>query len=162
MGTGKTTIGKILAGRLNKEFVEMDEEVERREHRKIAAIFREDGEEHFRRLEKELLEEISDKKNLVVSCGGGLICREENLSLLKKTGIVFSLTASASSIHERTKKYAHRPLLDIDNPLKRIEELLLARAYYYNQAHYVIDTDKLLAEQVADKIMNAIEPEGHE
>jgi len=103
MGTGKTTVGRILAKKLNREFIETDEVIELREGSKIVDIFAKKGEGHFRELEKSLLGELSLKEDLIVSCGGGLICGEENLILLKKSGIVFSLTASAQIIYQRTK-----------------------------------------------------------
>ena len=159
MGTGKTVVGKILAKRLNKEFIEMDEVIEQREGKEIVDIFSQKGEGYFRELEKNLLNELSRREYLIISCGGGLICNEENLSILKETGIVFSLMASASVIYERTKKYTRRPLLNVDNPLKEIEELLAKRARYYNQAHYTIKSEEQTPEEVANAIINLIEAE---
>lgn len=157
MGSGKTVVGRLLAQRLNKEFVEMDEVIEKEEGKKIVDIFAKEGEDYFRRLEKNLLNKLSKRANLVVSCGGGLICNEKNLRLLKKSGIIILLKAKASTIYERTKKYTHRPLLNVDNPFKKIEELLARRKPYYDQAHYAVDTDKLLPEDIAEKIIKLIE-----
>ncbi len=157
MGTGKTVVGKILSEKLNREFVEMDEVIVQKEGREIGDIFAKDGEAHFRSLEKNLLENLSQKQDLVVSCGGGLVCNDGNLKVLCASGFVVALCAEPLTIHERTKKDAHRPLLNIDNPLKRIEELLSIRERYYAQAHYSIDTENLMPEEVADKIMTRIE-----
>jgi shikimate kinase len=159
MGTGKTVVGKILAKRLNKEFIEMDEVIQQREGKEIVDIFSQKGEDYFRKLEKNLLTELSKREDLVISCGGGLVCHEENLNVLKETGVVFSLMASASVIYERTKKYIHRPLLNVDNPLKEIEELLVKRARCYNQAHYTIKSEEQTPEEVANAIINLIEAE---
>ena len=103
MGTGKTTVGRILAGKLGKDFVEMDEAIEKKEGRRIKDIFASEGEGYFRRLERELLKKISSQLDLVVSCGGGLVCDSANLKILKNTGHLFSLFASPSVIFERIK-----------------------------------------------------------
>ena len=153
MGTGKTTIGKILAKKLNLEFVEMDQIIEQREGQKIVNIFAEKGENYFRDKERALLEELSLKENLVISCGGGLICNEQNLNLVKNSGIAITLNASVSNIYERTKKYTDRPLLNVDNPLKKIAELLNERTPYYEQAHHIINTDNRSTGTVVEKIL---------
>jgi shikimate kinase len=154
MGTGKTTVGKILAAKLDREFVEMDAVIESRQGSAITDIFANKGEIYFRRLESELLKELSVRENLVISCGGGLICNRGNLKLLKDSGIVVALSASVSITYERTKKYTCRPILNVENPRERIEELLKERAPYYAQAHHMIDTDNASAEKIADKIIS--------
>jgi len=153
MGTGKTAVGKILAKKLSKEFVEMDAVIEAKQGSKIADIFAGKGEAYFRGLEKGLLEELSVKDDLVISCGGGLICDDDNLRRLKETGIVFCLQASVSTTYQRTKKHTCRPILNVDDPRKKIEELLKERAPYYAQAQHSIDTDGLCPEEIADKII---------
>ena len=156
MGTGKTVVGENLAKKMGKEFVEMDAVIVEGEGKKIVDIFNEKGEAYFRKLEKELLEELCIKEDLVVSCGGGLICDEKNLKRLKETGIVFALTASPSVIYERTKKHLHRPILNVDNPQVKIKELLDKRASYYKQAHHLIDTENILPEDIAAKIVTIL------
>ena len=156
MGTGKTVVGELLAARLNKEFIEMDEVIEKRQGKEIVDIFAQEGEGAFRELETDLLKELSEHEDLVISCGGGLICNEDNLKLLKSSGTVFSLMASAATIYERTKKYTHRPLLNVEGPLEKIEKLLAIRTPYYSQAHYSIDTDAISPDEVADKIINIL------
>jgi len=153
MGTGKTTAGKILAARLKRQFIEMDEEIEKAENKPITEIFAVKGEQCFRELESNLLKKLSTQSNLIVSCGGGLICNKENLKLLKESGIVFNLAAPAKTIYERTKKYNHRPLLNVDDPIKTIDELIQKRKQYYNKAHHTIDTGRISPEEVADKII---------
>jgi len=156
MGTGKTTVGKILARKLGKEFIETDALIEQEQGKKIVDIFSDKGEGYFRGLENRLIKELASKKDLVISCGGGLICNEVNLELLKKTGVVFSLMARSEVIYERTKKYTHRPLLNVDKPLEKIEELLEKRKPYYLKAHYVIDTEDFSPQKVADKIVGIL------
>ena len=156
MGTGKTTVGKILAARLKRQFIEMDEVIEKEEARPITEIFATKGEPYFRKLESNLLKKISTETDLVVSCGGGLICNKENLKLLKQTGTVFNLTASPETIYERTKKYNHRPLLNVENPTEKIGELIKIRNQYYNKAHHTVGTTGINPDEVADKIIDEL------
>ncbi|MCM8831032.1 MAG: shikimate kinase [Candidatus Omnitrophica bacterium] len=156
MGTGKTTIGKLLAEKIKKKFVEMDSEIEKKEGKKIVDIFKENGEAYFRRLEKELLKDLSRQTDLVVSCGGGLICDDENLEILKKTGLVINLLASPKTIYERTRFSLDRPLLNVSNPLDKIKELLRKRMPFYRQAHYSIKTDNITAKEVVEKIVKIL------
>jgi shikimate kinase len=157
MGTGKTSVAKILAGRLKMQFVEMDSEIEKREDKPITRIFSEEGEDYFRKAEKETTAEISKKDNLVVSCGGGVVLDEDNIEKLKKTGIVICLWAGPNTIYERVKEKKHRPLLNVENPKKRIEELLEARRPFYEKSDYSIDTSNLSLEEAANKIIKIIE-----
>ena len=160
MGTGKTTVGKILAKKLKKEFVEMDEEIEKKEGRKIVDIFRLFGESYFRKVEKKVLKEIASCSNLVVSCGGGVVVDEENLKILKKTGIIICLKAIPSVIYERTKKTKERPLLNVPDPLKKIKELLAKRAPFYAKADYFVNTSTLTPEEVSEEIIKILKNEG--
>ncbi|MBP7088711.1 MAG: shikimate kinase [Candidatus Omnitrophica bacterium] len=156
MGVGKSLVGKALANYLKQEFLDMDEIIEKREGLKIVDIFSQKGESYFRKAEKELLKEISLKQNLVVSCGGGLICSVENLKILKNTGLVFNLKASAKVIYQRIKNERHRPLLKVEDPLKQIESLLKKREPFYLQAHYAINTEKLTVKEIVDMIVNKL------
>ena len=156
MGTGKTVIGKILAQKLGKDFIETDEKIESRQGKKIVDIFSQNGEEYFRALEKEIIRKLSSQKDLVISCGGGLICNRENLELLKSTGLVFCLRASAETIHERTKKDKNRPLLNVNNSLDKIKNLLQERTSCYAQAHYAIDTEGISPDEIVRKIISIL------
>ncbi len=153
MGTGKTTVGRLLAEKLGREFIEMDDEIEKREGMKIVSIFATKGEEYFRTVESEVLKDIAQKSNIVVSCGGGVVLKEENMKILKNTGIVICLRASRDTIYERTKNDSFRPLLNVTNPRRRIEELLKAREPFYSKAHHTVDTDSLSPEEVRDRIL---------
>lgn len=156
MGTGKTAAGKELAKGLKFEFVDLDDLIARKEKRTINDIFIQSKEPYFRKVEKETLKEISSQENLVVSCGGGIVIDPENVALMKQTGRLIALTARPEVIFERTKKGAHRPLLNVTDPLNRITELLSARKPYYEKADLSIDTSDLSVRQVAESILELI------
>ena len=156
MGTGKTTVGEILSGQLRREFVETDRLIEEKEGLDIPGIFSIKGEAYFRKVEREVLRELASRDNLVVSCGGGIVINKENVVLLKKTGVVVCLEASPSVIYERTKSYKHRPLLNVEDPLKRIRELLKERELFYREAHLFVDTSGLSPQEVAEEIMRKL------
>lgn len=156
MGTGKTTIGKIIADRLNLCFFEIDEEIEKQEKQTINEIFSTKGEQYFRKLETEALKKISEKENFVVSCGGGLICNKNNLKILKETGKIFNLSASSATIYERIKNERNRPLLNVANPLEKIEQLMKKRTPYYKESDYEINTESMLPKEVANKIIEIL------
>ena len=156
MGSGKSTVGKILAQSLDQEFVEMDALIEKSQAKEISAIFAQEGESYFRQLEKDLLKELAKKTDLVVSCGGGLVCDPQNIELLKKTGLLVCLSASADTIYERTKEYTSRPLLEVKDPLSKIQELLVKREPYYQQAHHTVSTDNSRPKEISETIIKII------
>jgi len=156
MATGKTSVGKALAEKINKKFVDLDDLIEKRMAKKIKEIFEQNGEAYFRKLEKETLKEIAQNQNLVIGCGGGLVVDVENLNLLKKTGLVICLSASVDEIMSRSQGTDERPLLNVDNPKARIVELLAKREPFYKQAHFMIDTTNLSIEEVVNKIIQII------
>ena len=153
MGTGKTEVSKIIAERLKRQRLCLDDMIEWKVGKPIAEIFAQDGEEYFRKVESEIVAAAAKNKNVVIDAGGGAIINENNLKRLKETSVVFCLTASADTILERTKHYTHRPLLNVKNPLSAIVNLLKKRQQYYNQADSTIDTANLTQEEVADKII---------
>ena len=111
MGAGKTTISDYLSTVFDMEIVEMDQLIADREEMSIPDIFATYGEEYFRNLETDLLIEMQDKKNVVISCGGGVAMRERNVEEMKKNGKVVLLTASPETIYERVKDNNDRPVL---------------------------------------------------
>lgn len=153
MGTGKTTIATQLANRLNMRYVSTDSLIEKREKRTINEIFTKSGEDYFRDVESDVVREISGMDGLVIDTGGGVVIREENLANLKSTGIVICLTADEDTIMERTKKYKHRPLLNVEDPKLKIRTLIAKRAPLYAKCEHSIDTGKLTIRQVVEKIM---------
>jgi shikimate kinase len=153
MGTGKTTVGRELARKKKWRFVDLDELIGFREGRSIADIFSKKGELYFRALEKKILKEISLEKGFVVSCGGGIVCDEDNIRVMKETGMVICLKAQPSVILKRTKRLNSRPLLNVNNPKEKINLLLKLRAPYYAKADKLIDTSKLSISKVAEEVL---------
>lgn len=152
MGSGKTTIATKLAHRLKMEYVSTDDLIEKREERTINEIFTRSGETYFRDIESQIAREVSARDNLVIDTGGGIVLRDENLSSLKATGVVIYLKADPETLMERTKKYKHRPLLNVEDPKRRIMELLNKRTPLYEKADYCLDTGAMTVRQVVDRI----------
>lgn len=157
MGTGKTTIATTLAHRLKMRYVSTDDLIEKKEKRTINEIFTKSGEEYFRDVESSVIKEVAAMENVVIDAGGGAVIREDNLANLKSCGIVICLMADEETIIERTKKYKHRPLLNVENPKRKLRELLAKRASFYAKADYTIDTGKLTIRQVVEKIVEIAE-----
>ncbi len=140
MGTGKTTLGKALAQRKKMIFLDLDELIELRERMTIPDLFARRGEEYFRRAETRALKEAAQERNFVIACGGGAVIREENVRLMKESGVVVCLTARPRDILARTGTCSHRPLLNVPDPQTRIRTLLAQRAPYYARADLTVET----------------------
>lgn len=153
MGTGKTSVGKIIATKLAFDFVDMDELIEKTTGMKISEIFEKFGEPRFRDIESEIVKLLTTKKRHVISTGGGVVLREENIFNFKKSGFIFCLKASEKTIFERLKNCKNRPLIQVENLKERITELLKQRTPLYEKADFVIDTEGLTPREVADKII---------
>lgn len=140
MGTGKTSVAKKLAEDLGMRFVEMDSVISEREEMSINSIFSKKGEPYFRKVEGDIVKELSNKKGMVISAGGGVVLNPINISELQKNGILICLNAAPEEIFRRIKNEKHRPLLNVEDPLKKIKELLDYRKPYYNKIPVQIDT----------------------
>ena len=159
MGTGKSTVAKRLSSIYHLEVVEMDELIEKRQGMKISDIFAKYGEEYFRKLETDLLNEIQSKKNVVVSCGGGTPLRNENVEAMKKNGKVVLLNATAESIFERVKNNHDRPLLENNKNVDYIREMLDGRKdKYFAAADFIIETDNKSKDQICKEIGKSLKP----
>ena len=156
MGTGKSKIGKRLATELRMGYLDTDELIEKREKDSISAIFKKRGEEYFRRLETKVVKEVALLDNFVISTGGGVVLREGNIRLLKKNAFIVCLFASPEVILKRTEGDDNRPLLEVNNQKKRIEELLALRKPYYEKAGLRVDTSALNSEGVVEEIIESL------
>lgn len=155
MGTGKTSVGKLLAKKTKRQFVDLDELIQLREKRLIADIFTKDGEPYFRRIEKQVLKEVAKEKKFVVACGGGIVINEENIQIMKETGMIICLSTKPQVLLRRIGACKLRPLLNVANPKKQVELLLKLRAPYYAKADKTIDTTRLSIKEVVDKILKS-------
>lgn len=161
-GTGKTTIGRKIAQRLGKEFIDADEYLEQKERSTIKDIFAEGGEKLFREIEVQIIEELSLLDNRVIATGGGAILREENIRKLKKNGIVIYLDADVDTIykriHEDTQTQQRRPSLTNRGKHEEIEYLLAYRRPLYDRvADFVINTANLSQNDAANRIIAFID-----
>ena len=154
MGTGKSSLGKMLATRLGRPFVDIDKKIEDDAKLSIPKIFERHGEEHFRALEKSAVRELCEKRGLVIATGGGTVKDEENLRLLKNSGVLICLTATPEEIFMRTARRGERPVLDGggDERLATIKRLLAERKKFYDRADYHVDTTEWSPIQIIDSI----------
>jgi len=158
MGTGKTAVGKALAERLGKEFIELDALIEKKAGKPIPEIFAQDGEIAFRELEIAATREVARRKNAVIACGGGIVLNRINIDRLKQECIIAYLKATPGVIWKRVSRGAGiRPLLDVDNPRLRIREMLKFRKpLYEHAADIIIDTSKLDVDSVVEEIIKRL------
>jgi len=158
MGTGKTAVGQVLAGKSGRRFIELDWLIEQKTGKTIPEIFQQEGEIAFRELEIHVTKEIARESNTVIACGGGLVLNKINIDRLKESSVIIYLTASPAVILKRvSREEGQRPLLAVDNPIQTINELLKYRKPFYERAADItINTSKLdidtVAEQIIDKL----------
>lgn len=156
MGSGKTTVGKFLARILKFDFVDLDNEIEKSEGKSITQIFNDNGEQYFRFLEKEKVQEYINSKNTVLSLGGGTFEDKETQKLLKKNGIVIYLKASPSTLLKRTKVTIHRPLLHTNFSLETLSFILNKRKKNYEKAHHIIEVNNKTKKETVKKILGVL------
>ncbi len=157
MGAGKSTIGRQLASKLHFEFLDTDHVIEQRSGADIPWIFDVEGEQGFRDRETAVLRDVIAQPDCVIATGGGIVLREENRALLKQMGKVFYLCASVDQLVKRTHKDKKRPLLQVDNPKKKIQELVEHRDPIYREvADSVIVTDGCTTKSVVQKILDSL------
>ncbi|OGR81228.1 MAG: hypothetical protein A3I11_06570 [Elusimicrobia bacterium RIFCSPLOWO2_02_FULL_39_32] len=159
MGSGKSTIGKIIAQTLAWDFYDVDKWIEKERKKTIAEIFSQEGEATFRALESKIIKELAQKNNSVISPGGGAPCFKENWDALKKNGTIIWLKASPQKLLENVKKkpLSLRPLLTgKTSSLETISMLLNKREIFYQKADWVVETDALSLEQTSEKIVNFV------
>lgn len=157
-GAGKSYIGSKLAKLLaHFKYTDTDKEIEKQTGFEICDIFELHGEKYFRKLESEIIKEVSKKKNQIISIGGGAFENPENIEKLKENGLVFYLKTSADELFKRVKNESHRPLLNRANPEKALKDLLKKREKNYLKADFVIDTSKKQAYTILDDILREYE-----
>ena len=154
MGTGKSAVGRRVAALAGASFFEMDAELEQRAGKPISRIFSEDGEPAFRAMEARLAEEWGRKEGAVISCGGGVVLREENLRALETNGLLVCLTARPEVLLERTARSKKRPLLAGEDPQKKIRDLLAARAPAYAKIPVQVDTSDASLDELAAHLLD--------
>jgi len=152
MGTGKTAVGRILAARLHRSFVEMDEQIAAKSGQSISDIFATQGEMAFRRMEREWVIEQSGISGRVIATGGGVILDPANMEDLQRTGLVVCLTASKETLLARLQGDHSRPLLEGDQAV-RLSELMDARRSLYEAIPIRIDTTGMSPEAVAEEVL---------
>lgn len=157
MGCGKSTVSACLHSKYGKKQVEMDERIETEQGKSISEIFAQEGEMYFRGLETDLLNRLSRENNLVVSCGGGVPLRRENVAAMKKNGRVVLLLASPETVYQRVKDFHNRPLLEGNMNVEYIKGLMEARREAYEEAaDFSVSTDHKSAEEISGEILRKL------
>ncbi len=153
MGTGKTASGRVVAERTGLELVDMDSIIVERAGRSIADIFATDGEAAFRAMERQLVQELSQREGLIVATGGGVVLNPANLSDFERNGLIICLTSSPEVILRRLERDTTRPLLS-GNKKEQIQNLLNSRKSLYGAIRHQINVDQLTPEEGAEAILN--------
>jgi shikimate kinase len=157
MGSGKSTIGSIIAKRLNREFEDSDHYIEKRTGVDIARIFDIEGEQGFRERETNALADLLSQHNRVIATGGGSVLRKQNQDMLKKEGYIVFLDTSVNQQMQRLARDKKRPLLQTENPRQRLEALFEERRpIYLELADLAVKTDRRMARRLAADIIKQL------
>ncbi|OLS02353.1 shikimate kinase [Tissierella creatinophila] len=157
MGTGKSTVAKVLSKQLNLELIDTDKSIEKKTGLTISEIFEKYGEKGFRDIETDIIKDLKDKKEKIISCGGGVCLRDENIKNLKTNHRVILLEASARVILERIKDDDTRPILKDKTDIESVEMIMKRRkASYQKCADLIIDTDEKSVEKIVDEIIEKL------
>jgi len=154
MGCGKTAVGRVVSKVSGYEFLDTDQFIEDHVGMSIPRIFEEQGEDSFRQYEREVVALLANQENTVIATGGGLLVDRSNMDAMKQYSMVFCLWASSESIWRRVKDKSHRPLLQTENPKKRIIDLMEQRKSAYSQADMLVNTEYRSAKEVAQLILS--------
>jgi shikimate kinase len=157
MGSGKSTVGKLLSENLGIQFVDLDVFIEQSENLSISEIFKQKGEKYFRQIEKDKILEIFNENNQVISLGGGAFEDDNIRKFLLKNSCVIYLKTSPQKIFERIKNDTTRPLLSGEMSISKINEILDVREKNYNSAEKIILTDEKEPNLVVDEILGVLE-----
>lgn len=156
MGSGKSTVGFLLAQKLNLHFVDIDAEIEKKEKNTISEIFSQKGEAFFRELESQTIKDFGTKISQVISTGGGAVQSIKNLDFLKQNCTLIYLKATPEILLKRMGKDTSRPLLQNPEPLKTLTELLKKRQENYQKADIIVDTDHKTTDEVVNEIIKNV------
>ena len=162
MGVGKTTIGKLLAKKLNYKFIDVDKLIEDREGLSISFIFKNKSESYFRKIENDITLSELKKCNSVISLGGGAFLNNSIRKSAKKLSASFWLDVPIDKLIKRLRKSSKRPLLLKKNRSEEVKEIYFIRKKIYNEADYRIKCDSLRSEEIAKKILNLYEKTGNQ
>jgi len=158
MGTAKTAVGRRLAMRLRRVFLDLDELIEARQGRTIAEVFATDGEPEFRRIERQTVAGLAPDEPAVIATGGGTFADPENRRVLASLGVVVCLIASFDTIVERVGRNDKRPLASGPDADRRLRALLEQRMETYRKADVLVETDGLSVEQSTARVLAMVEP----
>lgn len=154
MGSGKSSIGRLVAEMLGFQFVDTDALIETRAGRSITDIFAQQGEAAFRELEASVVRDLEGVNHTVIATGGGLPTQPGNVDALKQRALVVCLWSSPERLYERVRHQSHRPLLQVPDPLGRIRELLEQRTPCYQQADVMIGTEGRGQREIAQHVVS--------
>lgn len=157
MGCGKSTIGRKLSQRLEKEFVDMDRYIEAKEGLTVKEIFEKYGEEKFRELETQACRELSEKSDLIIAAGGGTLTFQRNIDILSSTGRIVYVDVKYEMLCERLKRDTRRPLLQVENRNEVIKELLEKRRPIYERAASIYIDGNFTSGKVANIILGILQ-----
>jgi shikimate kinase len=161
MGAGKTTVGRAVARRLQRSFIDSDHEIEARTGARIPVIWELEGEEGFRLREAHIIDELSQRDGIVLATGGGAILRPENREHLRNRGIVVYLRANPHDLWQRTRRDKNRPLLQTEDPKGRLEALYEVRDPLYREcADFVIETGRPSVNGLVNMVLMQLEMAG--
>ena len=156
MGSGKSSVGRLVAKALRFSFLDTDQLLAQRAGKSIGEIFSSEGEASFRARETEVLESLKPMSRCVISTGGGAVLAKHNRALMRELGFTIWLTASDSALFERVRRSTHRPLLQTTNPQETLAQLMRERAALYEEtAHHCIDTTALQQQEVVQAVTTA-------
>ncbi|MBD5403113.1 shikimate kinase [bacterium] len=156
MGSGKSTIGKLLADKLQISHIDIDSKIEVLENRTISEIFSAEDENYFRKIENKIIKDTFIPDNCIISTGGGAFENEDSRKFLLENSTVIFLETSAEIIFDRIKNNTERPLLNNNMTIEKIQEIIELREHNYKQAHIKIITDNKKPQEITKEILGAL------
>ncbi len=156
MGSGKTAVAKLLGQRLGRTVIDLDDAIVASQRMSINEIFQKKGEPHFRKVEHAELRKASFVRSAIVATGGGIVIDDENISIMKETGVMIYLKASADALLSHLEGDTSRPLLKVTDPRAKLESLLAERRQQYEKADVVLETSTLGPQAIAEQVLHAM------